>query len=268
MNIYFDPKTYNFLHTYVLKPGNIELEVRFGKYDKDGKFKPDIGLETFTKMNELLTLNKDIISKVEEETKSEILPNHIRRITYTESEKNKSELRGKIKYEQKNKIYTGDIPYKDFVLRISESEERIVQPYSSEPIEVRERERKMYFHKTNAFYFVLTKVTSYNFSDQSNKSITYELEIEYTLKYELIRYFPDMFKDSISTILFLLINNSDKFRYSYVPLEEENRIRDLYYSMYIKEPKPINISRQITPKLFSLGYTVTHKLDGKWIICI
>ena len=270
MIIYFDPKTYHFLHTYVIKPGNIELELRFGNYDKDGKFKPDIGLETFTKMHDFFNTiissdkNKTISHKVEEETKSEILPNHIRRITYTESQKNNPELRGKIKYEQKNKIYTNDIPYKDFVLRISESQERFVQPYSALPIEVRERERTMYYHASKAFYFVLTKVTSYSFSNQSKKSISYELEIEYTIKQELIRYFPDMLKDSLSLILPLLIK--DNLRYSYIPLEEENRIRYLYQSMYIKEPKPVNLSRQITPKLFSMGYTVTNKLDGERFI--
>ena len=264
MIIDFDPKTYQFLQRYVVKPGNIELEVRFGKYDKEGRFRPDIGLETFTKIKQFLSSNSNIIERVEEETKSEILPNHIRRIIYTE--KNLPQLRGKIKYEQKTKIYTGDVPYKDFVLRISESQEKVVQPYPAQPIEVRERDRVMYYHKNKAFYFVLTKVTSYNFLEQSNKSISYELEIEYTLKPELVRYFPDMFKDSISLLLPFIINNTDKFRYSYLPIEEENRIRYLYQSLYIKEPKPVNLSRQITPKLFSLGYTVTQKLDGERFI--
>ena len=67
MIIYFDPKTYHFLHTYVIKPGNIELELRFGNYDKDGNFKPDIGLETFTKFHfhslYLLNLHEDNINK-------------------------------------------------------------------------------------------------------------------------------------------------------------------------------------------------------------
>jgi hypothetical protein len=234
MNIYFDLRTYNYLNTYVLKPGNIELELRFGNYDKDGKFKPDIGLETFNKMNEYFNQifvsddsNKSIISKVEEDSNSEILPNHIRRIIYTESQKNDPQIRGKIKYEQKNKIYTGDIQYKDFVLRISESQERPVQPYQVQPIEVRERERTMYYHKSRVFYFVLTKVTSYEFSNQSKKFVTYELEIEYTIQPQLIRYLTDMFKDSVGLILSILINNKDKFRYSYIPLEEENRIRGL-----------------------------------------
>ena len=273
LNIYFDPRTYNFLNTYVLKPGNIELELRFGNYDKDGKFKPDIGLETFNKMNGYFNQillsddpNKSIINKAEEESKSEILPNHIRRIVYTDSQKNNPQVRGKIKYEQKNKIYTGDVQYKDFVLRISESQERPVQPYQVQPVEVRERERTMYYHKSRAFYFVLTKVTSYEFSNQSEKFVTYELEIEYTLQPQLIRYLGDMFRDSVGLILFILINNNDKFRYSYIPLDEENRIRDLYQSLYIKEPKPVNLSRQITPKLFSLGYTVTNKLDGERFI--
>jgi predicted RNA methylase len=267
MIIYFNPKTYNFLKTYVIKPGNIELEVRFGKYE-NGRYKPDIGLETFNKIKDFLSTNPNITNIIEEESKSEILPHHIRRITYSNSEKNIPQLRGVVKYEQKNKIYTDDIEYKDFVLRIAESEERPIQPYPAQAIEVRERERTMYFHNSGAFYFVLTKVQS--LSEQESK-ITYELEIEYVLRPELVSYFPDIFKDSISLLLSVLIfseYNVDKFRYGYLPLDEENRIRDLYRSLYIKEPKPVNLSRQITPKLFSMGYTVTNKLDGERFILL
>lgn len=288
MIIYFDPKTYQFLNTYSfkhIKDRNIELEARFGEY-KDGKFKPDIGLETFDKLTQFLSSNgvssngvssnvvspsnKPLINNiVKEESKSEILPNHIRRIIYSDNPTNDPKVRGKVKYEQKNKLFTTDIEYNDFIIRLAESEEvslpSLPEYADQAPIEIRERNRTMYFHNSNAFYYVLTEVKT---NSNGNVNTTYELEIEYNVRAELVRYFSDMMTDSIALILPFLINNYKDPISSYIPTDEQRRIRDLYNSLYIKEPKPVNLSRQETPELQSKGYSVTNKLDGERFILL
>ena len=253
MYIYFDPKTYQFLNTYMIKQGNIELELRFGYYE-DGRFKPDIGIQMFNKLNTFLSSSQNIVHISKEESTSEILSSNIRKIT------NKD---GSVKYERKTKLFTNDIEYNDFVLRISESQEIQVDGFINDSVvDIRRRNRILYYERNNAFYYVLTEVKTG--LDPLNTVTTYEFEIEYVVKRELVQYFSEMLTDSIGLVLNLLVNDTEKL--SYVPLREDSRIRDLYNKLYIKEPKPVNLSRNITPDLQSLGYCVTNKLDGERFI--
>jgi predicted RNA methylase len=257
MIIYLDTKLYKFLSTYSLKNENIELELRFGQY-KDGKFKPDIGQEKYVTIDNYLKNNKELIHKIEtEQSKVEIFSDGIRKISTSE----------KSYYQKKNKLYTGDIEYKDFVLRLSESEEIPIIPEQSNPliIETRYRNRTIYHQKTYAFYYAITEVTTIT---EKLRYTTYELEIEYNIKPQTIQYLINMVQDSINYILPLMVLSYDKNRFSYLSLPEESYIRSLYSSLYIKEPKPVNLNRFITPDLESLGYSVTNKLDGERFILL
>jgi predicted RNA methylase len=255
MIIYLDPKTYQFLGNYSFKPGNTELELRFGKY-KDGKFKPDIGNKIYDEMENYLKNLKDkqIASIQYENSMSVIFSDGIRKVVFPT----------KTFYQRKDKIYTGDIEYKNFILRLSESNEVELSNYkdiSENIVDTRYRNRTIYNHISGAFYYVLTKINT-----SSSKEITYELEIEYNIKQQTIPFLTRMVQDSINIILPILV--SDKDRFSYLPLSEESYIKDQYSYLYIKEPKPVNLSRYITPDLQSLGYSVTNKLDGERFILV
>ena len=256
MIIYLDPKTYQFLNNYALKSENVELELRFGKY-KDGKFKPDIGKETYLSLGNYLRDNKKVISKIDDQdSKVEIFSDGIRKV-YQD---------GNILYQKKNKIYTGDIEYKDFVLRLSESEELNISTHidrEEDIIETRYRKRTIYNQLTFAFYYMLTEITTLT---KNYTEVTYELEIEYNVKPVTLSFLTRMVQDSINNILPFLIR--DKQVYSYLPLSEESYIKDQYMSLYIKEPKPVNLTRYITPDLQNMGYSVTNKLDGERFILL
>ena len=256
MIIYLDPKTYQFLGNYVFKSNNIELELRFGQY-KNGNFKPDIGKDTYISLDKYLRDNKKVVSKIDvEESKVEIFSDGIRKI-YQDAN---------ILYEKKNRLYKADIEYKDFVLRLSESEEVNIITHldrQEDVVETRYRKRTIYNHISFAFSYVLTEVTTIT---NSKREVTYELEIEYNIKPQTIRFLTQILQDSVNNILPLLIK--DKNVYSYLPLSEEAYIKDQYYSLYIKEPKPVNLSRYITPELQTMGYSVTNKLDGERFILL
>lgn len=256
MIIYLDPKTYQYLSSYTLKSGDIELELRFGHYE-DKRFKPDIGLDTYKKLDAYLRSNTKVINRVEkEESKVEIYKDKLRKVIYPD---------GRFLYQKKNKLYTSDIEYKDFVLRLSESDEVNVKPDQVSYIleEIRERDRTLYYHVFNAFYYVMTKVTTIS---NGVSYISYELEIEYNISPGAVPYLVRMIQDSVNYILPIL--TGDRIRYSYIPLSEESYIKDQYLSLYIKEPKPVNLNRYITPDLQSMGYSVTNKLDGERFILV
>lgn len=255
MIIYLDPKTYQFLGSYSLKPGNIEVELRFGKYD-NGRFKPDIGLDSYNKIDSYLRSNPNLINRIEQEdSKVELYADRVRKVIYSN---------GRVIYQRKNKLYTNDIEYKDFVLRLSESDElNLINPQLSQIQEIRERKRTLYYHIFNAFYYVLTQVKTII---GDSVSISYELEIEYNIKKETLPFFVRMVQDSVNYVLPLLINDTQ--RYSYIPLSEETYIKEQYSSMYIKEPKPVNLTRYVTPDLQSMGYSVTNKLDGERFVLV
>lgn len=264
MLIYLDPKTYQFLRSYYLKKGNIELELRFGQY-KDGKFKPDIGYLTYSKLQNFLSSDKSIITSIEEEdTKVEIYNDNIRKIIFKD---------GRFLYQRKNKLYTGDIEYKNFVLRLSESDEISITSHidnKEDIIETRERQRTSYRHRTNAFYYSLTKIITKLQQGPDMPEVvsseTYELEIEYNILPQILPYLTNIIQDSINYILPILLKDSQ--RNSYLPLSEESFIKDQYNALYIKEPKPVNLTRYITPDLQSMGYSVTNKLDGERFILL
>lgn len=254
MIIYLDPKTYQYLGSYSLKSGNIELELRFGHYE-DKRFKPDIGLDTYNKLDAYLRSNTQFINRVEkEESKVEIYGDGIRKVIYPD---------GRFLYQKKNKLYTSDIEYKDFVLRLSESDEVSVNPQGAYVEEIRQRDRTLYYQVFNAFHYVLTKVTTIS---NGVSYISYELEIEYNIIPGTVPHLIRMIQDSVNYVLPIL--TGDRIRYSYIPLSEESYIKDQYSSLYIKEPKPVNLSRYITPELQSMGYSVTNKLDGERFILV
>lgn len=258
MIIYLDPKTYQYLGSYALKPGNIELELRFGHYENK-RFKPDIGLDTYNKLDTYLRSNPQMINKIErEDSNVEIYENGVRKVIYQD---------GRFLYQKKNKLYTSDIEYKDFVLRLSESDEVSVKPSQESYVikEIRERNRTLYYQIFKAFYYSLTKVTTKS-PDNDIISVSYELEIEYTILPVTLKNLVRMVQDSVNYVLPIL--TGDNIRYSYVPLSEESYIKDQYSSLYIKEPKPVNLNRYVTPDLQSMGYSVTNKLDGERFILV
>lgn len=256
MIIYLDPKTYQFLSTYAFKPRNIELELRFGSY-KDGKFKPDIGQEKYTELDKYFRQNKQLINRVvTEQSISEIFSDGVRKINEN----------GRVYYQRKNKLYTGDIEFKDFVLRLSESDEIKVSDHLDRPediVETRNRNRTLYYHVSGAFYYVLTQVTT---TSQTLRYVTYELEVEYNLIPPIIPFLTRIVQDSINNILPVLV--FDKNSYSYLPLSEESYVKDQYSNLYIREPKPVNLTRNITSDLQNMGYSLTNKLDGERFIVI
>jgi hypothetical protein len=102
MIIYLDQKTYNFLSSYTLKPGNIELELRFGHYDINKNFKPDIGYDKFKELESFLSQNSSISRIEKQDTIVEIYEDNTRKIVDRKNPKN-------IIYEKKTKLYNSNI---------------------------------------------------------------------------------------------------------------------------------------------------------------
>ena len=249
MKFFFNPETYQFINDFNFEP-NLELELRFGSKIKGRDFYPDIGQELFEKLR--LNLGAKYENKNDESTVDIYQKNKkiIRKIS----------TGGEIKYEEKLKLRNIDIPYHDFDMRISLAKElpiKMVKLDESERIEIRRRKRTTFYGKQNKYLYVLTEVFS-----EKYKKTSFEFEIEYKIKEG--SNLRAMFHESVNNIIDFIVG--DKTNDSYISLHDMDYIRGLAYS--IRETKPINLPRNKTGELYSLGYTVTNKLDGERFMAI
>jgi 2-polyprenyl-3-methyl-5-hydroxy-6-metoxy-1,4-benzoquinol methylase len=241
MNI--SKQTIDNIYKYVIDSDNKELEVRFGKFDNQGKFTSNIDIYTFYKIKNILSENtsykqEHIITKEEHFT-------NVKKITNLND--------NSVYYLQKKRISKIDIT--DYNIRIALSNEKIVNKFDE-------------LHDNISF---TRNKDRYSFIDQNMKIDMTIIDLgdkkEFELELEVIQ--SDTPKDILfkalmhktNDLLYLIQGNS-----ILIDTLEKEYVLNLYSQMTKSKrfvgAQPHTLQKAELEVLYKNRYSVTEKLDG------